>query len=92
MKYLYIVLLLTLSIMSCKEKEGNRDTELLEQYLQKQFNTDIAKDNSTYILLADQACSDVQNIFLERPDLHMISIYSFFPGRMMTISIIILMF
>ena len=57
MKYLYVGLMAILSITSCKEKEGNRDTELLEQYLQKQFNAEIAKDNSTYVLLSDQACS-----------------------------------
>ncbi|WP_129020446.1 hypothetical protein [Edaphocola flava] len=57
MKYLYVGLMAILSITSCKEKEGNRDTELLEQYLHKQFNAEIAKDNSTYVLLSDQACS-----------------------------------
>ncbi|MNS35113.1 hypothetical protein D3C72_672580 [compost metagenome] len=57
MKHFYVILGAISIIASCKGKEKNRDTILLEQYLQKQFNTAIAKDNSTYILLADQACS-----------------------------------
>ncbi|MNT64223.1 hypothetical protein D3C72_2020990 [compost metagenome] len=30
---------------------------LFETYLKKQFDTEITKDNSTYVLVADQACS-----------------------------------
>lgn len=55
MKYLYVGLAAILPIISCTKKDKN--TELLEQYLQKQFKVDIVKDSSTYILLANQACS-----------------------------------
>lgn len=50
---------------SCSGKEKNQDTLLLDKYLQNQFNTEIAKDNSTYILVADQACSGCAKYIFE---------------------------
>lgn len=54
-KNIFLVLITLIVVASCKQKD--KDTLLLETYLKKQFNTGIAKDNSTYVLVSDQACS-----------------------------------
>ena len=52
-----ILLGLTTLILASSCKEKDKDTVLFNAYLKKQFNTEIANDNSIYVLVSDQACS-----------------------------------
>lgn len=63
MKNIFLALTTLILAASCKEKD--KDTLLLETYLKKQFNVEIAKDNSTYVLVADQACSSCAKYVFE---------------------------
>lgn len=65
-KYLRIVAIIaTLFFISCNG-EQDRDTQLLEQYLQKHFNRSIEKENQTYILLSHSACAGCAKYIFER--------------------------